>query len=400
MHVVIKGDVWAVRSMASEGQYHLYRQLFQGRRLFISLKLASTAFRYWYGKGHSVDSRHIAFIKGSNQERHHKYTEAMRSVRIGPLESFSNDPSSGNSKRFPRIRTREFIVLLSLALLILLFARRRTLSMFLLIFYKSAQRIISNDLEDVEVFLCYNDQPFDVAAFVYGLAHHNDCRTIAIQHGLILSPKFYFPTNSREFWAWGELSREHFTSRHCRGRIEITGRYDDDIHHYRPSYVPLQERQMIKALIAFSFKAEEIIYGIKTLDRIRTSDSSDFFSKLEFFLKFHPSTKNMKKILFSIRSHLSWIKVVYDDMEILSERNDILVTLNSSSAIDFLLRGKRVFFVDIRNDNVFPSHHHGFPLSKINDPEVYNCDEYNKIRRRFLSYALNINTSERGINIP
>jgi hypothetical protein len=80
-------------------------------------------------------------------------------------------------------------------------------------------------------------------------------------------------------------------------------------------------------------------------------------------------------------------------MEMLAERRDALITYNSTSAVDFLLRGKPVFFVDPHSGDEFPSMAYGLRFTDLED-FVVSCDfglsNHNKARLQFLKRTLNV----------
>lgn len=388
-----KKDVWAVRVLASEGNYHMYRQLSEGRRIFLAAKLAYVALGYWRGHGEQPSLRQIALIKGPNQRRLHRRIAGLRNLKIGPIEEFVDYAPRQGAKQLPRFGIGETLSLLGLVARVLLMGRVRDLSLYLLFFFRVAQKFVNRNLSGVDTFLCYNDQPFDVAAFVHALERRGGCRTIVIQHGLILSPTYYFPTNAREFWAWGEASKKHFSTRNRNGNLIVTGRYAGDLQLKADAFHVVEKMFPAKVLAAFSFDHEEIYRGVDAIAKLRSTLPLYQIDRLKFRLKIHPATKRTRKLRSLVKKRADWLEVVDGDMEDLAASSDMLVTVNSTSAIDFMLLGKPTFFVGELKGDSYPSSNYGFNMSDFStvlehDPRL--LEDKNAGRLNFLRESINV----------
>lgn len=384
-----RNDAFAVRVLASEGRYHLYRLLAE-KRLFLGAKLALVAVRHWRGVGTRPRTNQIALINGENQLRYHRNSAEMSTARLGDIEAFANYNPTSDLPLFPRIKTTSLVTLLLLVLRVLFLGRRRDLSLYLLAFFRATKDIVQEQLSDVKVLVCYNDQPFDVAALVHALNQRGGCRTIVIQHGLILSPTFYFPSIAKEFWAWGSLSQDYFATRHPEGRLVITGRYHDDAAIKSDGFLDLSRTPKIKTLIAFSFFHDEIIRGLHEILRQRRKMSQNMAITVQFNIKLHPALKNERRIRAMIAKSFGWITVVDGDMEELVVQHDNLITSSSTSAVDFLLVGKGVYFLAPNETADFPSLDYGFSLSDFLARDTHGLAKKNHMRLRFLKKALHI----------
>lgn len=386
-------NVWAVRSLASEGKYHMHRQLAEGRRVFVSAKLASVALNYWRGSGTKPDTNRMAIIKGQNQLRHHRYTETLRNNRLGPVEAFSDSPGLAGTSVLPRFTTKELFVLMLLATRILILGRRRDLSVYYLYFFCAVERVAGSHLSELESFVCYNDQPFDVAAFIYALNKNNRCKTIVIQHGLILSPNFYFPCHASEFWAWGPLSLEHFRTRHAEGTCIITGRYAEDAERLAADYILCPETGSIRILIAFSFFHSEIKSGIDKVAAIRRDIPQPLRNRIKFSIKLHPATKMRFWLRSTLKFSADWLELVDGEMELLVNDFDGLITYNSSSVVDFILAGRWIFFISHAGQQSSPARLAGWTLYSSSDMlEILTStvQSNNDVRNKFLSDSINV----------
>jgi hypothetical protein len=340
---MLDSDIWAIRVLAGEGRYDVLRQLEQGRRFFIAAKIGITAFRYWRGRSEPITAKQIAFIKGANQERHHRHSKGMREKRVGQVAAvFETKPSQGG-ELFPRITTAELVRLVFLIAVFLVRARRRDLLKFYLLFYKAMNRIAKHDLHGVEVFICYNDQPFDAAGIVHALNRRGRCHTIVVQHGLILDPEFYFPVNANQFWAWGELSRQNFQARVSSAEMLVVGRYSNDDRNFAERAHVLAECETIRILAAFSCLHDEVLEGVRAIGLMRRNFLHKTCERMEFSIKLHPATKNRIRLKRILSIEAPWLKITSMDMEYCAEVFDALITVSSTSSIDFLLRGKTVF---------------------------------------------------------
>ncbi len=382
-----------LRALAGEGNYHAYRLLREGRRLFLFAKCLKTTFNYWVGHKlrKAVATQSIAFIKGDNQLRHHRYTETLRQKLIGSTPLFADVATKKNGAGLlPAISVQSLALQVGYLVMLLLTGRQRYLNLYYLAFHAAIQQVVSVGLKSVNTFVCYNDQPYDVASLVVALHQRGDCRTIVVQHGLILSPAFYFPSIAREFWAWGVLSEKYYGSRDPVARILITGRYAEDAFLKRDTFIPFGPAKSVKILSAPSYFHDEIKRTVTSLDPIATIVPED---KARFSIKLHPATKFQVGLRRWLVRHAQWLEEENESMEHLAEKFDALVTLSSTSSVDFLLRGKPVFFVTPRHDNEFPSARYGPDLNCLKVfllSSEFALEQYNSARLSFLKDALNV----------
>lgn len=272
----------------------------------------------------------------------------------------------------------------------LLSGNRRHLNLYLLEFYQSIEKSLAIGAQNVDTFVCYNDQPYDVAAIVHSLNKRENCRTIVIQHGLILSERFYFPSIAQEFWAWGDLSRSHYHSRTLNSQILVKGRYRTDSSSKKDRFLWPPESAITHILVAPSYFHDEIKDILRSLNDIMTVE---LMKTTVFAIKFHPSTKLAWSLRKWCKANTPWLIEEHDPMESLSKNYDALVTKNSTSAIDFLLNGKPTFFTELKGNETFPSQAYGFHINQLKSAlqlKQLNTEEKRNGRDFFLLKALNV----------
>jgi len=381
-----------LRILAGEGDFHCYRLLKLGRRGFLFSKYLLTTLSYFKGTGGCATTRTIAFVKGGNQLRYHRHVAEQLESDFGEVQLFTSSRLSvcPASLMLPRLSVLDVLLQFYFLLLTLLTGRRRYLNLYFLAFEAAIVKTVGTGFQAVETLICYNDQPYDVAAILHALHDHDTCRTIVIQHGLVLSEKFYFPSIAREFWAWGELSRTHYCARDQFSRILIKGRYNEDVIIKRDNFIVPGAGKPLRILVAPSYFHDEVK---QTLESLGNMLSGEFGVKASVAIKFHPSTKFAGLLkLWCVRC-APWMSEEIEPMEELADKYDVLVTKNSTSAVDFLLRGKPVFFLEPRSDEEFPSISYGFKLEQLS-PLLTNfstdlCNK-NASREKFLRLALNV----------
>ena len=381
-----------LRALAGEGDFHCYRLLTQGRRAFLFSKYLLTTLAYYRGQGGCAIEHTIAYVKGSNQLRYYRHSVGKLNSEFGPVQLFvSSCPCFGPQLHLlPRIPVLEVVEQFYLLTLMLVTGRRRYLILYLLAFASSMEKVVEQGLQCVDVFVCYNDQPYDVAAILYALNSRNNCRTIVIQHGLVLNEKFAFPAVAEEYWAWGELSRKHYRAWSSSARLLVKGRYADDARKKREEFILPVDGEPLRILIAPSHNHEEVKQILTSLNKVLVSMPS---RNVCFAIKFHPSTRFIGLLKLWYARHTPWLGEESDSMEALSDKYDVLVTKNSTSAVDFLLRGKPVFFLEPRTDEGFPSQAYGFELEQLGSlfcSSLPSLDSRNAARKKFLEFALNV----------
>lgn len=380
----------ALRILAGEGHFHYYRLLKSGRRSFLFIKFFLTTWLYFRGRGEPATKPTVAFVKGLNQLRYHHHVAQHLEREFGELQLYACNKLAEN-RVLPKISAPDMLLQLKFLVLMLLTGKRRYLDLYWLAFSDAIQKAVDYGLHGIKTFVCYNDQPYDVAAVIHALQKRGGCRTIVIQHGLVLNEKFYFPSVANEFWAWGEASRQHYRSWNPLAQILIKGRYIEDSHKKQEHYMLPESGKHTRILVAPSFYHEEVKEIIAILRNTLTGKET---RKISVAIKFHPATKFRRLLKFLCLTLTPWLKEETAPMETLSETYDILITKNSTSAVDFLLRGKPVFFLDPHIDSSFPSLSYGFELKQLNtlllEREETSLKIKNEGRQQFLESALNV----------
>lgn len=376
-----------LRVLAGEGSFHIYR-LLRERRLFLFAKCLLTTLAYLRGKGAKTSARSIVFVKGSNQLRYFRHAQLQLADELGDLQLYTSTPFTKQTDAFllPRISGRAFANQATLLFLMLLTGKRRYLNLYLLAFASAMRTAVDVGFRNIESFVCFNDQPFDVAAILHALHRHQGRRTIVVQHGLILTQSFYFPTIAKEFWAWGELSRQHYRARAKNAQFIIKGRYRDDAVKMAKDFISPSSDRPLRILIAPSYFHDDVRALVSQVSELTKREDRRFTASI----KFHPATKLKFLLIRWCKTHGSWLNEESAPMEELSERFDVLITKDSTSAVDFLLRGKPVVFSKLKADQSFPSHQYGF--SSESDPFLpADLIESKNIHRKcFLKSALNV----------
>lgn len=382
-----------LRTLAGEGDFNLYRMLESGKTGFVFLKCLRTALTYAWRAGRPSAGETVVFVKGDNQLRLYEHQKKSLKAEFGKLEVYTSPRLSANIDQLhlPRFEIQKTILQIFYLLLTLVTGRRRYLNLFLLSFFSAIKMAVDGSLSSARNFICYNDQPFDVAAIISALHQRGNCRTITIQHGLILSEKFYFPTNTQEFWAWGELSRLHFRSRLPDGKFVIKGRYPDDPESKSNTFIlPKSADASWKILIAPSHQHNEVKSLVQLIkNNLPKSEASN----THIGIKLHPATKGAPLIRLWLYIFAREITIEHENMEKLCLQYEALFTKNSTSAVDFLLRGKPVAFSEFSENDRFPSEKHGFNTSQLKHllkRENINTSNSNTERLKFIKDAINV----------
>lgn len=380
-----------LRIMAGEGDFNIYRQLAAGKKLFLFVKCLLITWSYAHGRGELATKKTVALVKGPNQKRYQKKVAEQLSDEFESVELFMTSLARNSElyKLLPRINFWLAVQQVIYLLCMLFTGRKRYLNLYLLSFYSSIFKSVQIGFSNVENFICFNDQPFDVAAIVHALNRSSRTRTIVIQHGLILSEKFYFPSVANEFWAWGELSKAHYRSWNKNGKILIRGRYKNDISFKKNNYLWPDSDQKKSFLIAPSHIHSEVKEIIKV---VRSLEVFSLVGNSKLGIKFHPSTKFTWILKFWCRFILKEIIFEVDEMEGLSDSYDFLITKSSTSSVDFILKGKPVFFLDnigVKNLTLVEC---GFNVSDLNFViNNKNIDDSSKnLRNKLLIDAINV----------
>lgn len=378
----------SLRVVSAEGRYSYYRVLREGKRLFLVLKLSFTSFQFFKNRGYKLKAKHLVYIKGMNQLRFHQYINPSLEEEFGKIDvmtsSVKKDDISKN--QFPGFSLKELVWQITYLILLLLTGKKRYLSLYFLSFTSSIERVANTVLRDISTFICYNDQPYDVAAILWSLKTNINCRTITVQHGLILNHSFYFPANTQEFWGWGGLSLQHFRSKNPEGRLVIKGRYLSDKQEKKELLDAAFSSNIKRILIAPSFNHNEIKNLIREVYKVMK------YKKITIAIKFHPATKFKFNLMMWMMFMRHAFVVESKNIEELASEYDALVTKNSTSSIDFFLKGKPVFFLSCSDGYTFPSNKYGYSINELKSYITGNLDlkEKNQERLSFLRNALNV----------
>ena len=380
--------------LAGEGSFAVYRRSSLGQRLFISLKFAANSSSFFlFGSNEKISAEDIFFIKGRNQLRLHRranirFDEEDRSTSVFLQPDFAMR-RVGHVRRWLRIEGRYLWAQIWFICGFLLTGKKRYLNLYFLNYQASMEAGIQKYCGNIRNFVCYNDQSYEAAAIILALRRLTSAKTVVVQHGLILSPEFYFPTNADEFWAWGELSKKHFSCRKQATTLLVKGRFPEDQAVKNEEKAASIAAARPRILIAPSHKHREIL----DLVRSTLSHSTRLDEDVELTIKFHPATKFRFLLALYCRSRQISIESMSSDMCEISGKFDAIVTRNSTSAIDFMLRGKPVFIDLFDPKTDFPSREYADPISDLSAliERRKLADEHQRVHRlNFLKSAINV----------
>ena len=404
-----RSSLGIVRALGSEGNFQNHQLVKNGRALFVCLKLVRAALFYAFCGGSAVASTSPAgdaavLIKGPNQLRLFAKQRPELETEFGAITPIATSRFSPNThglislplSSLPGISLARAAKLILIAALLFCTRKARHLNLFYLRFFEAIEPVCAHRLGGHEVVACYNDQPFDIAAIIHAVNLQGKAKTIVFQHGLVLSEAFYFPAKAREFRAWGDLSRKHYKALDSASHLVVSGRYGDDAAQKAaqfkvPDASPDDNKGGRPAILAApSFVPAEIDDMAGSIaEWLGASGLSD----PKIAIKLHPATKQKARILAKIRRALPSLCEETDRMEELAHRYDVLITKNSTSALDFMLLGKPVVFLEPRDDGQFPSAAYGFALDELvsmSAMTMQRLDEKNDARLEFLKAALNV----------
>lgn len=386
----VKPSLSLIKILAGEGDFYLYKALV-GKKIFVFLKLLSNSLMYSFGKDLKTTQSSLVFIKGENQYRLFKYAKSNFSKQIDARNVFCKNVTINNKEDvvFPRVKIVYFLNQVFFLFLMLITGKRHYLNLYLLSFYCGISDVVSRSFPQVNKFLCFNDQSYDVASIVESF-NQRGCQTFVYQHGLILSKQFYFPVVSKIFLAWGDSSRQEFKSWRNNSELLVTGRYLNDIENKSEILRHSICDRKIKVLVAPSFNFDEIKKIVFSI-----SSFNSFSERCSFSIKFHPATKFKTLIKLWCKYHTPFLVEEYGHMENLSNEYDFLITKNSTSTVDFLLRGKLVFcFEPLSSGEDFPSIDYVFDINQfaqvLGGENIDNLGHKNKSRLSFIQKNINV----------
>lgn len=381
-----------LRVVGGEGNRHLHRTLRGGKRIFVGLKLLKTAWVYSRGPRHgAINADSLALANGPNQLRHHRKALTLLTKEIGAVELRILRQKScvlQGDGYFPGIPMASFLKQCAILFGLLLTGKERFLNLFYIDFYSAIEKLVRQRCGSVSNFICYNDQPFDMAAVVLAFKKSTGVNTIVVQHGLILNSAFYFPVNAHDFWAWGELSKENFAARDNNAGIVIKGRYLEDSTRLVKARC-LQLSSQVSILVAPSHIHAEVTGLLTILSSVISQLRNTTVPRVA--IKLHPATKLNFLIKRFCRSIFPGIVFETEDMDVLAEKYDVLLTKNSTSAVDFMLLNKPIFFSNFMHNGKFPSGSYGMPVERLGDfLSGVSMPCLNNNRITFLREALNV----------
>lgn len=362
-----------LKDATREGKRHIY-SLLKGRgRLLLVIKLVLMTLKYMQLKSDKkLINSSLVFINGINQQRLYANYKNKLLNEIGEHDVIFFHQVKYFSITMVVSNFFSIIKLFSLAAMLLITGRRRNLNEMLANLIEIIGAFFDSRLLNIENFVCFNDQPFDMAY----LNKLFDCRscvnTVVIQHGLILTPRFYFPINAKQFWSWGENAKIK-APKGSLSKFIIHGRYLSDSEKKSEYFnIGLSKKDNVKILIAPSFSYSEIFKILKKIKNIIQYNKAS----TEVYIKLHPATKMQSFLKVFISLQWKELRFENNDMEVASDIYDCLFTKNSTSAIDFLLRGKPVYFSELKS-NDFPCKTYGFTFEDYSDK---NCDASDEVK--------------------
>lgn len=330
-----------------------------------------------------IHNEEILIIDGLNQERIYKrkldeFTSQACACYIGNKNSKLQD-----QKRFQiNILCRNFYILLFIILKFILFRKRKNL---LEIYYFLQKLIFSNfekNFPNVKMLYFFNDRSY-LNYLIISCAYTRNVRTCVYQHGYIANLSSYFPIHAHKFLSWGKhafelaqlFNQEHKVKVNCR-----TFKDQELISHD----LQIPNKDDCRVLIAVNYRANQLNRLPRIIRVLRDCN-------LSVTIKLHPSQKF--KWITKIKTKLKspGVEFVSKQMDDLVETFDVLITISSTSAFDFLLRGKPVIFLDDGPENMIPSFSYGFSIDDLMSNFALDQEsliEKNRSRISFLSYHL------------
>lgn len=353
--------------LAGEGNFSIYKKSTPKQRAYLGLKLLLNSVAFWLGgQNKEVSAVNIFYVKGQNQCRLHKHANlAFREAKEESMTLIQPDWSwwqrKDNFSRWFKMEGKYVSAQLYLIASYVLLGEKKYLNLYFLSYQTAIEEGIRKFGTKIEFFLCYNDQTYEASSIILALKRLTSAKTVVFQHGLILSPSFYFPVNADEFWAWGELSKRSYFARCKKSRFIVKGRYLEDRIIRRECVADLIEPGQPRILIAPSHVLQEIIdlvaSTLKSVEGLRVP--------YKVAIKLHPATKLKIFIIMYCGVRNISVEPIRSEMEDVVGRFDAIATRNSTSAVEFLLRGKAVFVDIFDSSRIFPSLEYAAPLSML-----------------------------------
>jgi hypothetical protein len=332
--------------IAHEKNYETYQYVKTAnflRKIFLLSKLLYQILRSVYLIKPKFESTELLFhVSGANQRRLHKLVASAPNEAFNELRSQYSNATFDNEFTLKYFNIWQFLHLSSL-LLITMFSRRpgKRLLLLYLAMFSYVRSLIHNNYSNLKCFVSYNDQPVISACLVLCLKE-TGCRTIVFQHGLVYRKFSTFPCNSHEFWAWGQIVKNHFSSSDGSTTFKVTGRFSSDKYfaHFQREF---SEQQPNVLLIALGWRWSEMI---RELQSLKYSWKFKEQSPDLIYMKLHPSVKF--KMLFRIYLKLFFSEIIEERryIEEIIQNFTHLYTVNSTLILDFLLAQNSVLLSD------------------------------------------------------
>lgn len=374
--------------LAGEGGFAVYKETSLLARLRRVAKYGVNSVSHFLkGSRSECAAKVLVYAVGANQSR-------LRS-RYG-VQYFGSDALFVDHPKLGGVRDRigapcigfsELMRHLYLLSIYLVRGKKRDLSLFFLAYQKSMEAYVNSCMAGVREFYCFNDQIYECSSLILSLRRKGECKSVVIQHGLILRHQYYFPVNADEFWAWGRLSGRNYSNRYRLGLggFVIKGRFPSDLEYWKSARSGCLE-EGASILIAPS-------YDISEVARLLELTKAAVGSVCKIYLKPHPSTKGMVEVRGLCRKYGVELVPKEREMGDLALEMDAMVTSFSTSVIDFLILKKLVFVEKFHVIDDFPSPDYCYSLSEISRMAVDSCLGADRRlgAERFLAEAIGLN---------
>ncbi|MBA0035103.1 hypothetical protein HS962_02440 [Pantoea sp. BIGb0393] len=387
----IINPILKIKDVTREGGRYIYKSSRGKKKILIILKLFITILKYIHlnrCKCRFVGK--MVLVKGKNQARLYEFYNDKIIRELGEHTLLQFEEATKLSLKTIINSVPLISKLFFIAFAAFFSTKRRWLNIMILELYKAVDFCVDKHFTNMNTFLCFNDQPVDIAILISALEEKSRTETIVVQHGLILSPKYYFPVNAKQFWAWGN-NVDILYGKIAKCKVLTKGRYTTDSTNKSEVFL-CSNKKFVNVLIAPSFFHKEIFTVILSAKKIL--EKCDIKCNVE--IKLHPATKLTFILKLWLRLYWPQLNITNDFMENLSSEFDCLFTKNSTSSLDFLLKGKPVYFIETQN-NEFPNEKYSFKFEDFNahfssKPTFFNLDSElkNKARLDLIKGELNV----------
>jgi hypothetical protein len=331
----VYSNIYSIRYLMNSQECRNYRLLKNGSYLdviLICLSLYKLIIFSMFSKRFNIIRANLLLIEGDNQSRLFNNL-----VDGGSSGSLFYNISLKDITTFSRLPVSFFssINLLMLLCIICLTKSQRFYLLFHYLYYFSIAEEAGKYKISLERFITFNEKTLLSSSLVL-FFNTNEVKTVTIQHGIIFRSYAYFPSASREFWAWGNAVSNYYSSFNNFGDLIIKGRNLNDVSFTPINVSDLGERCSV--IIGVGYRWNEVL---STLVEI-FSKSSDFGTSPNFNIKFHPSTRFKILLTLLIKFKYPRVNIFSDWIEKNVDKFDILVTRNSTLVFDFIIHGRIV----------------------------------------------------------